>query len=35
MRPDALRETLAGLDGPVLVSAQSGNVNTGAFDPLP
>jgi glutamate/tyrosine decarboxylase-like PLP-dependent enzyme len=35
MRPDALRETLAGLEGPVLVSAQSGNVNTGAFDPLP
>jgi glutamate/tyrosine decarboxylase-like PLP-dependent enzyme len=35
MRADALRETLAGLDGPVLVSAQSGNVNTGAFDPLP
>jgi glutamate/tyrosine decarboxylase-like PLP-dependent enzyme len=35
MRPDALRETLAVLDGPVLVSAQSGNVNTGAFDPLP
>jgi glutamate/tyrosine decarboxylase-like PLP-dependent enzyme len=35
MRPDALRETLARLDGPVLVCAQSGNVNTGAFDPLP
>ena len=35
MRPDALRETLAGLDGPIIVSAQSGNVNTGAFDPLP
>jgi len=36
MRADALRETLAGLvGGPVLVSAQSGNVNTGAFDPLP
>jgi glutamate/tyrosine decarboxylase-like PLP-dependent enzyme len=36
MRPDALRETLAGLrDRPVLVCAQSGNVNTGAFDPLP
>jgi glutamate/tyrosine decarboxylase-like PLP-dependent enzyme len=35
MRPDALRETLARLEGPVLVSAQSGNVNTGAFDPLP
>ncbi|MEO5940047.1 MAG: aminotransferase class V-fold PLP-dependent enzyme [Candidatus Limnocylindrales bacterium] len=36
MRPDKLRETLAGLrDRPVLVCAQSGNVNTGAFDPLP
>ena len=36
MRPDALREVLAGLrDRPVLVCAQSGNVNTGAFDPLP
>jgi len=36
MRADALRETLAGLRGrPVLVCAQSGNVNTGAFDPLP
>ncbi|HEY3163524.1 MAG TPA: aminotransferase class V-fold PLP-dependent enzyme, partial [Candidatus Limnocylindrales bacterium] len=36
MRPDALRATLAGLrDRPVLVCAQSGNVNTGAFDPLP
>ena len=35
MRADALRETLAGLDGPTIVCAQSGNVNTGAFDPLP
>ena len=35
MRADALRDTLAGLDGPILVCAQSGNVNTGAFDPLP
>ena len=35
MRADALRETLAGLDGPILVCAQAGNVNTGAFDPLP
>jgi glutamate/tyrosine decarboxylase-like PLP-dependent enzyme len=36
MRADALRETLAGLrDRPVLVCAQSGNVNTGGFDPLP
>jgi glutamate/tyrosine decarboxylase-like PLP-dependent enzyme len=34
MRPDALRETLARIDGPTIVSAQAGNVNTGAFDPL-
>lgn len=34
MRADALRETLAGLDGPTIVCAQAGNVNTGAFDPL-
>jgi glutamate/tyrosine decarboxylase-like PLP-dependent enzyme len=34
MRPDALRETLGQLDGPVIVSAQAGNVNTGAFDPV-
>ena len=35
MRPDELRTTLAGLDGPTIVVAQAGNVNTGAFDPLP
>jgi glutamate/tyrosine decarboxylase-like PLP-dependent enzyme len=35
MRADSLRETLARLEGPVLVCAQAGNVNTGAFDPLP
>jgi glutamate/tyrosine decarboxylase-like PLP-dependent enzyme len=35
MRADALRETLAALDGPTIVCAQAGNVNTGAFDPLP
>ena len=36
MRADALRETLADLhDRPVLVCAQAGNVNTGAFDPMP
>ena len=34
MRADALAEALAGLDGPVVVCAQAGNVNTGAFDPL-
>jgi glutamate/tyrosine decarboxylase-like PLP-dependent enzyme len=35
MRADTLRETLASLDAPALVCAQAGNVNTGAFDPLP
>jgi glutamate/tyrosine decarboxylase-like PLP-dependent enzyme len=34
MRPDALAATLAGIDGPVLVCAQAGEVNTGAVDPL-
>jgi len=34
MRADALRETLATLQGPTIVCAQAGNVNTGAFDPL-
>jgi glutamate/tyrosine decarboxylase-like PLP-dependent enzyme len=35
MRPDALEEALRALDdGPVIVCAQAGNVNTGAFDPL-
>ena len=34
MRPDALREALARMDGPTIVCAQAGNVNTGAFDPL-
>jgi len=35
MRADALRETLARTDGPTIVNTQAGNVNTGAFDPLP
>ncbi len=34
MRADRLRELLATLDGPAIVCAQAGNVNTGAFDPL-
>jgi glutamate/tyrosine decarboxylase-like PLP-dependent enzyme len=34
MDPDALRETLEGIAGPAIVSAQAGNVNTGACDPL-
>jgi glutamate/tyrosine decarboxylase-like PLP-dependent enzyme len=32
MQPDALREVLAGIDGPTIVCLQAGNVNTGAFD---
>src|SRR4051812_19072832 len=35
MRADGLEQALAGLDRPALVIAQAGNVNTGAFDPLP
>ncbi|MCE5233884.1 MAG: aminotransferase class V-fold PLP-dependent enzyme [Mizugakiibacter sp.] len=34
MRPERLREVLAAFDGPTIVCAQAGNVNTGAFDPL-
>jgi glutamate/tyrosine decarboxylase-like PLP-dependent enzyme len=34
MRPDALRDELATIAGPVIVCAQAGNVNTGAFDPF-
>jgi glutamate/tyrosine decarboxylase-like PLP-dependent enzyme len=33
MVPDALREALG--EGPAIVCAQAGEVNTGAFDPLP
>lgn len=34
MRADRLRELLTTLDGPTIICAQAGNVNTGAFDPL-
>jgi glutamate/tyrosine decarboxylase-like PLP-dependent enzyme len=34
MRPDALRAALARGDGPTIVVAQAGEVNTSAFDPL-
>jgi glutamate/tyrosine decarboxylase-like PLP-dependent enzyme len=34
MRADGLRATLRGLDGPIIVCAQAGNVNSGAVDPL-
>jgi glutamate/tyrosine decarboxylase-like PLP-dependent enzyme len=35
MQAEALREVLAGGEGPAIVCAQAGEVNTGAFDPLP
>lgn len=34
MRADALEATLSGIETPMLVCAQAGNVNTGAIDPL-
>ena len=34
MKVDELRSVLGGINTPVLVCAQAGNVNTGAFDPL-
>ena len=34
MRPDDLRERLAPVEGPLVVCAQAGNVNTGACDPF-
>jgi glutamate/tyrosine decarboxylase-like PLP-dependent enzyme len=34
MRIDALEAALANLDGPAIVCAQAGEVNTGAFDPF-
>ena len=34
MEPDALRQTLSGLDGPTIVCVEAGNVNTGSFDPF-
>ncbi|HJT64688.1 MAG TPA: aminotransferase class V-fold PLP-dependent enzyme [Candidatus Limnocylindria bacterium] len=35
MRADALSEQVANATGPLLLVAQAGNVNTGAFDPMP
>ena len=35
MVADALREALRDAAGPTIVCAQAGEVNTGAFDPLP
>ncbi len=34
MRPEALAEVLRRCDGPTIVCAQAGNVNSGAFDPF-
>jgi glutamate/tyrosine decarboxylase-like PLP-dependent enzyme len=34
LRADALAKCLATVDGPAIICAQAGNVNTGAFDPL-
>ena len=34
MRPDALREALAAHDGPAIVCAKAGEVNTGSFDAM-
>jgi glutamate/tyrosine decarboxylase-like PLP-dependent enzyme len=34
MRADALLDALARAEGPAIVCAQAGNVNTGAFDPM-
>jgi glutamate/tyrosine decarboxylase-like PLP-dependent enzyme len=34
MRPDELERALAAGDGPTIVCAQAGEVNTGAFDPI-
>jgi glutamate/tyrosine decarboxylase-like PLP-dependent enzyme len=34
MKPEALREALSDVDGPAIVCAQAGDVNSGAVDPL-
>ena len=35
MQPDDLRAVLAEIDGPAIVCAQAGEVNTGSYDPFP
>jgi glutamate/tyrosine decarboxylase-like PLP-dependent enzyme len=35
MRTEGVAEALAAWEGPAIVVAQAGNVNTGAFDPMP
>jgi glutamate/tyrosine decarboxylase-like PLP-dependent enzyme len=34
MRPQGLRKSLTGIDGPTIVCAQAGEVNTGSYDPF-
>ena len=34
MKPDALGKILSSVEGPTIVCAQAGNVNTGSFDPF-
>jgi glutamate/tyrosine decarboxylase-like PLP-dependent enzyme len=34
MVPEALQRVLSAIDGPSIICAQAGNVNTGSFDPL-
>ena len=34
MHMDALRDELGRVDGPTIVCAQAGDINTGAFDDL-
>ena len=34
MRPDALRDALRAVDGPLIVSLAAGNLHSGAFDPF-
>jgi glutamate/tyrosine decarboxylase-like PLP-dependent enzyme len=35
VRPDGLRTALAEIEGPAIVCAQAGEVNTGSYDPFP
>ena len=34
MRPEAARSAISNVEGPLIVAAQAGNVNTGGFDPI-
>lgn len=35
IRADALADILEGIEGPILICAQAGHINSGAFDPFP